>query len=214
MSVSNSAHTVNHDIALLVQRYMDQTHNIDGIAQRVIAEVSNNFHTVVRQDKRSARLDDITLVIRNLGYPMGQLASTVTAPPTLQNPFDFSQQQLPPAQARVSYENSEYLLQHQQSVVNTSSHSPYTRMPISTASGYAAPSRQSFTQIQPAQTGHAPPLNLHGSMYDRQPAPQSAHPATHHTLSDPYGASTVSMRKSESDSKVNQMPPGTQGVCK
>lgn len=179
-SFSNSLHTVNHDIALLVQRHMDHTRDIQGVAQGVVEEIKTNFHKKLKQERRGARLDDITLVIRNLGYPMGRMvASNATAPPAMHNPFDFSQSQHKSPAKKVVYENSEFI--KQQSVHEPQAYSqPYSHM-LSTPGGYTQPH-------QPLTT-NAP--NQQPNTFVRPP-----HPVP------PYSPSALSMKKSESDSRI------------
>ena len=171
-SFSNSLHTVNHDIALLVQRHMDHTYDIQGVAQGVVEEIKTNFHKKLKQERRGARLDDITLVIRNLGYPMGRMvASNATAPPVMHNPFVFTQ-----SAKKVVYENSEII--KQQSVHESQAYSqPYSHM-LSTPVGYTQP-----------LTTNAP--NQQPNTFVRPPHPVPS-----------YGPSALSMKKSESDSRI------------
>lgn len=179
-SFSNSLHTVNHDVALLVQRHMDHTHDIQGVAQGVVDEIKHNFHMKLKQERRGARLDDITLVIRNLGYPMGRMvASNATAPPAMHNPFDFSQPPKTSPAKKVVYENSEFI--SQQSVHEAPTYSqPYSHV-LSTPGGYTHTHQPLIT--------NAP--NQHPNTFVRPPHPVPS-----------YGSSPLSMKKSESDSRI------------
>lgn len=178
-SFSNSVHTVNHDIALLVQRHMDHTHDLQGVAQGVVEEIKDNFHRKLKQDRRGARLDDITLVIRNLGYPMGRMvASNATAPPAMQNPFDFSQSQHKSPAKKVVYENSDFISQHSVHEANPY-HQPYRQM-LSTTGGY--------TQTHPTMTTNAP---QQPNAFVRPPPPVPS-----------YDPAPLAMKKSESDSRI------------
>ena len=206
-SVTNSSHTVNHDIAVLVQRQMDLTHDVMEVAQRVVEQVKSNFHVMLQQDKRSARLDDITLVIRNLRYPMGKLAGpTATAPPNLQNPFNFSQSQQQSTAKKVHYENSGF--HQQQSMVERQLQYNQT-----TAGGYT-PTHHSHTQTHQPLTNRLPSQhNQHTTPYARQPQVQPSPHTQYHMPPDPYSTSPLALKKSESDSRVNQQLPGTRGMC-
>ena len=60
---------VNEDIAHLVAQEMKKTSDLSVVAQNVVEKVKSLFCTSCRDGRRSGRLDDITLVVRNLGYP-------------------------------------------------------------------------------------------------------------------------------------------------
>lgn len=221
VAVSNSLHTVNHDIACLVQRYMDRTHVMDGIAQLVIDEISNRFHSMVRQEKRSARLDDITLIIRNLGYPMGSLVVTSTAPPAVQNPFDFTQSQPHPpvgVSGRPHYENSRFLQKQFDTLPSSISHQPYSHT-TEMSGGYTPHQPQLYsTHSRPpdtyitnsmyAEPSHGIPHHPHPSgpnvQYSRSGQPSELYPASSATPTHPQG-----MRTSGSDPRITLPPPVT-----
>ena len=60
---------VNEDIAHLVAQEMKKTSDISVVAQNVVENVKSLFCTSCRDGRRPGRLDDITLIVRNLGYP-------------------------------------------------------------------------------------------------------------------------------------------------
>ena len=60
---------VNDDIAHLVAQEMKKTSDLSVVAQNVVESVKNLFRTTCKKDKRSGRIDDITLIVRNFGYP-------------------------------------------------------------------------------------------------------------------------------------------------
>ena len=100
---TKSMHTVNQDLGLLVQSEMNKCTDLYEVAQRVVQHVKDTFYSMLINEQRSSRMDDITLVIRNLGYSLGSQArppqpvprpvpqDIYTAPPSQHNPFDFSQ---------------------------------------------------------------------------------------------------------------------------
>lgn len=99
-AVTKSPQTVNHDLALLVQRHLDYVASLDEVAEKVIAEVSTNFRSIVQHNHESARMDDITLIVRNLGYPLGQISRNMGTPASMMGTRQ--------------YENSQFLHQNQQ----------------------------------------------------------------------------------------------------
>lgn len=222
-TTTNSMHTVNHDIACLVQRHMDHMHDINEIAQKVIAETVSNFRAMVQRGQKVARMDDITLVIRNLGYPLGQLSGIVTAPATLKNPFNFSQSQPQTSQmsSNAHYENSRF--HQQQSVPSTAVRS---QMYVSTASnaGYTSP-YYTHPPVNPPPLSTTSEMKINSSYGRQDMMSHQPHPSGPNTqLSPPYvpssasdihfpTSSTVSrvpshnaLRKSGSDSRVNSSP--------
>lgn len=60
---------VNDDIAQLVVQEMKKTSDLSIVAQNVVENVKSHFYTACRDGQRSGRLDDITLIVRNFGYP-------------------------------------------------------------------------------------------------------------------------------------------------
>ena len=238
VSISNSQHTVNHDVACLVQRYMDRTHTVDGIAQLVIDEISDRFHAMVKQDKRSARLDDITLVIRNLGYPMGQLAVTATAPPTVKNPFNFSQSQPHPSTRGSAmphppvgmphYENSQFFRKQFDTLPPSLAHQPYSHTPnVSTGSMYTPPQQHVYamhsrpsdvytTNSMYAENVHTMAHHPHPSGPNTQFSVTGQHTKLYSSSSTTSSAATAAaslpqgMRKSGSNPRVGLPPPVPQ----
>lgn len=71
---------VNQDIAHLIAKELKHTADISIVAQNVVEKVKNLFRTTCQKDQRSGRLDDITLIVRNFGFPMG-IAHAVSHPP-------------------------------------------------------------------------------------------------------------------------------------
>ena len=63
-------HLVNEDIAHLVAEEMKKTSDLSTIAQNVVEKVKYLFRSTCRDGRRSGRLDDITLIVRNFGYPV------------------------------------------------------------------------------------------------------------------------------------------------
>lgn len=61
---------VNEDIAHLVAQEMKKTSDLSIVAQNVVEKVKSLFCTSCRDGRRSGRIDDITLIVRNLGYPI------------------------------------------------------------------------------------------------------------------------------------------------
>ena len=61
---------VNDDIAHLVAQEMKKTSDLSVVAQNVVEKVKSLFCHTCKEGHRSGRLDDITLIIRNFGYPM------------------------------------------------------------------------------------------------------------------------------------------------
>lgn len=73
---------VNDDIAHLVAEEMKKTSDLSIVAQNVVEKVKHLFRTTCRDGRRSGRLDDITLIVRNLGYPMA-FPHTQSFPPDI-----------------------------------------------------------------------------------------------------------------------------------
>ena len=211
-SVTSSSLTVNHDVACLVQRHMDKTHSIDRVAQKVIDEISGEFRALVQREKRSDRMDDITLIVRNLGYPMGQQGTTLTAPPSLQNPFNFGQ--LPQQRAEMStkhhYENSPFLSKQTSTAFQTQmSSSPSHQQPYRLATNY--PKHFSQTHLHP--TGQPLPSEMNtNSMFTATGQSQypihQPHPTGHNAQYPSSSSSSSPMRKSGSEPRVSLPPPG------
>ena len=61
---------VNEDIAHLVAEEMKKSSDLSIVAQNVVEKVKHLFRSACKEGKRSGRLDDITLIVRNFGYPM------------------------------------------------------------------------------------------------------------------------------------------------
>ena len=62
---------VNQDLAHLVAQEMEQCHDIAHVAQNVVEKVKQVYKGSCMQRLSSGRIDDITLIIRNFGYPIG-----------------------------------------------------------------------------------------------------------------------------------------------
>ena len=60
---------VNEDIAHLVAREIKETTEFHLVAQKVVEKVKTVFLQSCKTEKQIGRLDDITLIIRNFGYP-------------------------------------------------------------------------------------------------------------------------------------------------
>ena len=198
-TVTNSLHTVNHDLALLVQRHLDHAPSINEVADKVIAEVATNFCSTVQRRGESARMDDITLIIRNLGYPVGQLSGNITSPPMLQNKFSFSQthQEHPQLQSvaggpKPHYENSPFL---QSMPVPTSSvHSstnPSTPTSSSRVPYYTSPQAHPSVHV----SHHVPVVDAYppNSVYRSQQSGHYPHPTTGHNAQ--YGTRPPSQQQ-------------------
>ena len=115
-SCTKSAHTVNQDLGQLVQAEMDRCTDLFAVAQQVVNAVKTDFYAMLINEQRRSRMDDITLIVRNLGYPLGKRGiltapSIVTAPPTTSNPFQFPQHHLP---STYSMKPQQQLQQHPQ----------------------------------------------------------------------------------------------------
>ena len=173
---------------------MDLTHNLADVAQTIAGRVTSEFQAMLSREHRGARLDDITLVIRNLGYPMGKLAGTTTAP-SVQNPFNFSQ----PPRPQHHYANTDY---HHQ----TSAQYPGQQFSAATGGGGYNPAHYSQTQIHVPRPDHMQMPHLsHASMRPTAAYTQIQQPHQFQVQPDPYAPSSTSgMRRSGSDSRVNQ----------
>ena len=79
---------VNQDIAHLIANEMKKTADISIVAQNVVEKVKSLFRSICQKDHRTGRLDDITLIVRNIGFPM---------PPghSVSHPPDFVPGQIP-----------------------------------------------------------------------------------------------------------------------
>lgn len=64
--------SLNDDLAALIQRKMDRLSAVDQVAQVVVEEVKKLFVDTFRNRSESGRIDDITLLIHNLHYPVGR----------------------------------------------------------------------------------------------------------------------------------------------
>ena len=186
-TVTNSLHTVNHDLALLVQRHLDHAPSINEVADKVIAEVATNFRNTIQRRGESARMDDITLIIRNLGYPVGQLSGILTSPQMLQNNFSFSHethQEHPKPQSdaggpKPHYENSQFLQSvpvPTSSVHSSTNPSTATPTPSSRLPHYTSPQAHPSVHV----SHHVPVVDAYppNSVYQSQQSLHYPHPTT------------------------------------
>ena len=230
-AVTNSPQTVNHDIALLVQRYLDHAHSMEQVAEKVAAETAANFRAMVQRSGESASMDDVTLIVRNLGYPLGQISRNSTTSPLHQSPFNFgqssqSQPQLAPTGPAPSYENPSYLQQQQVSPQQTPSAISHHQHPPSSPPSATNPSGLSpYTPPSAAHpsvlTGHLDQVESHPNNSTYSPQSQQGSHYPHVTTGGhgnvQYGpipagtAGAQSLRKSSSDPRVHA--PFNQGMC-
>lgn len=206
-TIRGSLHTVNHDIAVLVQNELDHSHDLLQVAQNVVEHVKENYRNLMH----GSRLDDITLVVRNLNYPLGT-GSAMTAPPSTKNPFNFTQ----PSQRPSFYENVR--VQPQMSVIDPPPssyqypHPPPQPQPHHYGGGYG-PQQSHPPHAMPNVRYSYTPSSTAYPNYTQVPPAVSQNP--------PPTSSSLYMKKSESDTGIHQsmaalaagggMPPSRSG---
>ena len=103
---------VNDDIAHLVSDEMKKTSDLSVVAQNVVEKVKYLFRGTCQKGKRSGRLDDITLIVRNFGHPMAiphsesyprDMASSTHLGGVGSHPYQGGQQDPPQLQTSISY---------------------------------------------------------------------------------------------------------------
>ncbi len=68
-SWSDRPATVNEDIAQLVAKEIRSSTEFHFVAQKVVENVKSKFQESCKKEKHTGRMDDITLIVRNFGYP-------------------------------------------------------------------------------------------------------------------------------------------------
>ncbi len=83
----NSSANVNLELGYLIANELARNHDLNGVARTVVDIVKQLFRETCRRNHKGDRIDDITLIIRNFGYP-----PISTAPATVgrENVFQFS----------------------------------------------------------------------------------------------------------------------------
>ena len=154
---------VNRDLGYLIAQEMKQSTDIAAVAHNVVEKVKQLYRSTCKKNVCKGRLDDITLVIRNLNYPMASLSHATSYPGSLHA-------------SRVSYlpiHTAPVLPNARQNVFF-----PNPPYPHETPHGYA-------TNVPPEYRDHSrvPPS---GYMYDPRP-----HPPASGYLTQPHGVSRV-----------------------
>ena len=67
---------VNRDLGYLIAQEMKQSTDIAAVAHNVVKKVKQLYRITCKKNVCKGRLDDITLVIRNLSYPMASFPRT------------------------------------------------------------------------------------------------------------------------------------------
>ena len=62
---------VNQDLAHLIAQEMDHCQDVAHVAQNVVEKVKQVYKVSCWEKRSPGRIDDITLIIRNFGYPLG-----------------------------------------------------------------------------------------------------------------------------------------------
>lgn len=76
---TNRPDRVNEDIAHLVAQELKNSVDLKLVAQNVVDKVKSLYRNTCKKDRRSGRLDDITLVIKTLGHlPLTRSQSTIS----------------------------------------------------------------------------------------------------------------------------------------
>ena len=172
---------VNEDIAHLVAEEMKKSSDLSVVAQNVVEKVKHLFRSACKDGKRSGRLDDITLIVRNFGYPMA-------IPHT---------QSYPDGMPHVSSAHSGVGGSGHPSLLSTASYPSHLasrqaiasgypagygasgQMPYSSGQrGYVGPTAQPFMSLAASSTGSAGVSNHGGVLYSIPPnAGMAPHPA-------------------------------------
>ena len=74
---------VNQDLGYLIAHEMKQSTDIAVVAQKVVENVKQLYRSMCKKNGHKGRLDNITLVIRNLNYPMASLPHATSYPGSL-----------------------------------------------------------------------------------------------------------------------------------
>ena len=154
---------VNQDLGYLIAQEMKQSTDIAAVAHNVVEKVKQLYRSTCKKNVCKGRLDDITLIIRNLNFPMGSLSHTASYPGSLHE----SGVNYPPI--------------HTAPVIHNARHNvffPNPPYPHETPHGYA-------TNVPPEYRDHSrlPPS---GYMYGPRP-----HPPVGGYLTQPHGVSRV-----------------------
>ena len=79
--------SVNKDIAYLIKSEIEKAYDVGRVAQNVVNTVKTCFRQSCRNRMRNDRMDDITLVVRNLCYPLASyFKRTVSEPEVVPRP--------------------------------------------------------------------------------------------------------------------------------